>query len=160
MTLHNYRSRRVHETLNGVNPSSGFKDLRSAKSEPNLRQIWQVFVPWIGPYGSNEQMTMTVHNYRPRQFHRTSNRENPSIRYRDMGSTSLAATRQAARTPARTMTTIPLQPGGPVAIKCAWNLDPSVHWNATGKIIVGSQCASSGLPVAFQWSSRVFQLCK
>ena len=29
------------------------------------------------------QMTMTVHNYRPRQFHRTSNGENPSSGYRD-----------------------------------------------------------------------------
>ena len=46
--------------------------------------------------------------------------------------------------------------GNPVAIQSAWNLDLSVHWNATGE----SQCASSGLPVAFQWSSSVFQLCK
>ena len=44
--------------------------------------------------------------------------------------------------------------------QCAWNLDPSVHWNATGEKNVGCQCASSGLPVAFQWSSSVFQLCK
>ena len=34
MTVHNYRSRQVHETLNGVNPSSGFTDMRSAKSGP------------------------------------------------------------------------------------------------------------------------------
>ena len=40
--------------------------------------------------------------------------------------------------------------GNPVAIKRAWNLDPSVHWNATGERNVGSQCASSGLPVVFQ----------
>ena len=46
------------------------------------------------------------------------------------------------------------------SIQCTWNFDPSVHWNATGEIIFGSQCASSGLPVAFQWSSSVFQLCK
>ena len=38
----------------------------------------------------------------------------------------------------------------PVAIQCAWNLDPSVHWNATREKIVGSQCASSGFPVVFQ----------
>ena len=43
MAVHNYRSRQVHETLNGVNPSSGFRDMRSAKSRPNLWQIWQVF---------------------------------------------------------------------------------------------------------------------
>ena len=108
MTVHKYRSRQVHETLNGVNPSSGFRDMRSAKSGPNLWQIWQVFGPWASPYGANGQMSMTVHNYRPRQFHRTSNGENPSSGYRDMGSASLAA----ARPPARTVTTIPLQPGG------------------------------------------------
>ena len=108
MTVHNYRSRQVHETLNGVNPSNGFRDMRSAKSGPNLCQIWQVFGPWASPYGANGQMTMTVHNYRPRQFHRTSNGENPSRGYRDMGSASLAAARPAART----VTTIPLQPGG------------------------------------------------
>ena len=112
MTVHNYRSRQVHETLNGVNPSSGFRDMRSAKSRPNLWQIWQVFGPWASPYGANGQMSMTVHNYRPRQFHRTSNRENPSSGYRDMGSASLAAARPTARPPARTVTTIPLQPGG------------------------------------------------
>ena len=112
MTVHNYRSRQVHETLNGVNPSSGFRDMRSAKSGPKLLQIWQVFGPWASPYGANGQMSMTVHNYRPRQFHRTSNGENPSCGYRDMGSASLAAARPPARPPARTVTTIPLQPGG------------------------------------------------
>ena len=97
MTLHNYRSRQVHETLNGVNPSSSFRDMHSAKSGPNLWQIWQVFGPWASPYGANGHMTMTVHTYRPRQFHRTSNGENPSSGYRDMGSASLAAARPAAR---------------------------------------------------------------
>ena len=99
MTLHNYRSRQVHETLNGVNPSSSFRDMRSAKSGPNLWQIWQVFGPWASPYGANGHMTMTVHTYRPRQFHRTSNGENPSSGYRDMGSASLAAARPAAHPP-------------------------------------------------------------
>ena len=50
--------------------------------------------------------------------------------------------------------------GNPVAIQCAWNLDPSVHWNATGEMPVCFQWSSSGLPVALQWSSSVFQLCK
>ena len=163
MMLHNYRSRQFHRTLNGINPSRGFRDMgstksgpsadltsfwpmgkpiwgqwannydvaqlqvqtspwnfkwgnpsggfrdkRSAKPGPNLCQIWQVFGPWASPYAAKEQMTMTVHNYRPRKFHRTSNGENPSRSYRDMGSASLAATRP----PARTVTTIPLQPGG------------------------------------------------
>ena len=112
MTLHNYRSRQVHKTWNGVNPSSSFRDMRSAKSGPNLWQIWQVFGPWASPYGANGHTTMTVHTYRPRQFDRTSNGENPSSGYRDMGSASLAAARPPTRPPARTVTTIPLQPGG------------------------------------------------
>ena len=45
---------------------------------------------------------------------------------------------------------LPWASGLPVAIQCTWNLDPSVHWNATGEINVGGQCASSGLPVAYQ----------
>ena len=109
MAVHNYRSRQVHETLNGVNPSSGFRDMRSAKSRPNLWQIWQVFGPWASPYGANGQMSMTVHNYRPRQFHRTSNGENPSSGYRDMCSASLAAARPTARPPVRP----PARPPGP-----------------------------------------------
>ena len=84
---------------NGLNPSSGPRDLFSAKSGPNLCQIWQVFCPWASPYGANGQMTMTVHNYRPRQF-----AELWTSGYRDMGPASVTAT--------RTMTTIPLQPGG------------------------------------------------
>ena len=122
MTVHNYRSRQVHETLNWVNPSSGFRDMRSAKSGSNLWQIWQVFGPWASPYGANGQMSMTVHNYRPRQFHRTSNWENPSSGYRDMGSASLAAARPTARPPDRTVTTIPLQPGG-LRGKKVWQTD-------------------------------------
>ena len=40
--------------------------------------------------------------------------------------------------------------GLPVAIQCAWNLDPSVHWNATGGMPVVFQWSSSGFPVVFQ----------
>ena len=129
MMLHNYRSRRFHKTSNGINPSSGFRDmastksgpsaasfeklwamgkpiwgqmgkslwqctttsldksnvfrdLHSAKSGPNSCQIWQVFGPWASPYGANGQMNMTVHSYKPRQFHRTWNGENPPQRLR------------------------------------------------------------------------------
>ena len=113
--LHNYRSRRVQETLNGVNPSSAFRDMRSTKSGPNMWHIWQVFGPWASPYGANGQMIMTAHNYRPRQFHRTSNGDNPSSGYRDTGSASLVAARLAppagGHPPAQTVMTIPLQPG-------------------------------------------------
>ena len=53
MTLHNYRSWQVHETLNGVNPSSGFRGIRSAKSGPNVWQNWKVYGPWASTYGAN-----------------------------------------------------------------------------------------------------------
>ena len=129
MTVHNYRPRQVHETLNGVNPSSGFRDMRSAKSGSNLWQIWQVFGPWASPYGANGQMSMTVHNYRPRQFHRTSNGENPSSGYRDMGSASLAAARPPVRPPARTVTTIPLQPRGLRGKKTYLRIMENIHPN-------------------------------
>ena len=35
MMLHNYRSRQFHRTSNGINPSSGFRDMGSAKSGPS-----------------------------------------------------------------------------------------------------------------------------
>ena len=35
LMLHNYRSRQFHRTSNGINPSSGFKDMGSAKSSPS-----------------------------------------------------------------------------------------------------------------------------
>ena len=40
--------------------------------------------------------------------------------------------------------------GNPVAIQCAWNLDPSVHLNATEEMPVCFQWSSSGFPVVFQ----------
>ena len=42
---------------------------------------------------------------------------------------------------------LPWASGLPVAIQCPWNLDPSVHWNATGE-----------MPVCFQWSPSGFQV--
>ena len=40
--------------------------------------------------------------------------------------------------------------GNPVAFQCAWNVDPSVHWNATGEMPVCFQWSSSGFPMVFQ----------
>ena len=42
--------------------------------------------------------------------------------------------------------------GNPVTIQCAWNLDASVHWNATGEKML----VASVLPMVFQWSSSGF----
>ena len=67
------------------------------------------------------------------------------------------------RSPINTITSLTLSQwsssGLPVAIQCSWNLDPSVHWNATGERIVGSQCVSSVLPVVFQWLSSGLPVC-
>ena len=82
MMLHNYKSRQFHRTSNGINLSSGFKDMGSAK----CCLIWQVFGPWANPYGANGQITMTVHNYRSRQVHGTLNGVHPSSSFRDMRS--------------------------------------------------------------------------
>ena len=43
--------------------------------------------------------------------------------------------------------------GNPVEIQCAWNLDPSVHWNATGEMPVCFQWLSSGLPVCSNYAN-------
>ena len=141
MTLHNYRSRQVHETLNGVNPSSSFRDMRSAKSGPNLWQIWQVFGPWASPYRANGHMTMTVHTYRPRQFHRTSNGENPSSGYRDMGSASLAAARPAGRPPARPPGPWRQYPSSPEGWGVKTTIS-SLKWQEIISLPVANQCHS------------------
>ena len=102
MTLHNYRSRQVHEALHGVNPA--VSDICIPQSLHSICGKFDKF--W----------SMTVHNYRPRRFQITSNGENQPSSYRDMGSASLEATRLHASLgaclPTRTVTTIPLQPGG------------------------------------------------
>ena len=118
--------------------------MRSAKPGPNLWQIWQVFGPWASPYGANGQITMTVHNYRPRQFHRTSNGENPSSGYRDMGSASLAAARPPARPPEpwRQYPSSPKGPSGPgfaerISLKLLDGFTPfKVMWMKTAKVSI------------------------
>ena len=46
--------------------------------------------------------------------------------------------------------------GNPVCLALRPQCTLECHW----RMNLGSQCASSGLPVVFQWSSSVFQLCK
>ena len=71
-------------TLNGENLSSVFSDMNSSKSGSKRYQIWQFFSPWLSSYGANGQMTMILHNFRSRQFVKTSNGINPSSGFRDM----------------------------------------------------------------------------
>ena len=44
---------------------------------------------------------------------------------------------------------LPWGSGYSVAIQCAWNLHPNIHWNATGEILVGTQCVSNVFPMVF-----------
>ena len=81
MMLHNYRSWQFHRTSNGINPSSGFRDMGSAKSGPSAAWFDKFFCPWASPYWANGQITMTLHNYRSREVHETLNGVNPSSRY-------------------------------------------------------------------------------
>ena len=50
MLLHNYRSRQFHRTSNGINPSSGFRDMGSAKSGPSAA--------WFDKFLANGQAHM------------------------------------------------------------------------------------------------------
>ena len=50
MMLHNYRSRQFHRTWNGINPSSGFRDMGSAKSGPSAA--------WFDKFWANGQAHM------------------------------------------------------------------------------------------------------
>ena len=72
-------------------------------------------------------MTMAVHNYRPRQFHRTSNGEIPSSGYRDMGSASLAATHPPGRPP-EPWRQYPSSPKG-------WGVKHTTNWALTTRAI-------------------------
>ena len=104
MTLHNCRSWQARETLNGVNPSSGFRGIRSAKSGPNLWQIWQAFGPWASPYGGNWPWQCTITGLEDNSTElRTEN-----IRQ----AVTEMWVPQVWQPPTRTVTTIPLQPGG------------------------------------------------
>ena len=76
MMLHNHRAGKFHRTSNGINPSSGFRYMGSAKSGPSGQ--------WASPYGKNKQITMTLHNYRSSQVHATLNWPIPSCNFRDV----------------------------------------------------------------------------
>ena len=87
MMLHNYRSRQFHRTRNGINPSSSFRDMGSAKSDPSAASFDKFLAQGQAHiYGANGQITMTLHNYRSRQVHETLNGVNPSSSFRDMRS--------------------------------------------------------------------------
>ena len=87
MMLHKHRPRQFHRISNGINPSSGFRDMGSTKSGPSA--VW--FDKFLA-YGPNGQITMTLHNYRSRQVHETLNGVNPSSSFRDMHSAKTGPT--------------------------------------------------------------------
>ena len=109
MTLHNYRTRQVHETLNGVNPSSSVRDMRSASLDP----ICGKFDKFLAP----AQAHMGKMGKWPWQCTTTGIDNSTELR---MEKIHQAVTeiwvpqlwQPPARPPARTVTTIPLQPEG------------------------------------------------
>ena len=46
--------------MDNVNPSSGFRDICSAKSGSQWYLIWQVLGPWTSPYMENGQVTIRL----------------------------------------------------------------------------------------------------
>ena len=115
MTVHNYKSRQVHKTSNGLNPSSSFRDVfHKVWTQFYLWQIWQVLGPWASPYRANGQMTMTVHNYVgldnstellfEKICHAVTEIWVPQVWQ--------PPARPGARPAARTVTTIPIEPRG------------------------------------------------
>ena len=89
MMVHNYRwSRQFHRTSNGINQSSGFRGMGFAKSGPSASWFDKFLAHGQARMGLMGKITMTLHNYRPIQFHRTLNG--------DMDYTSLAAAHSPA----------------------------------------------------------------
>ena len=84
MTLHNYKQCHFHRISNRKNsnaPNSS-RDMYSSCWISPYRWNGQ---PCASPYRSNGQMTMMLEKSKLRQFHRTSNRENPSSGFRYSG---------------------------------------------------------------------------
>ena len=100
-------------------------------------------------------MTMTVHNYRPRQFHRTLNGENPSSGYRNMGSASLAAARPIAR-PSGPWRQYPSSPEGWGVWTYFWN---TFYYHENNKANLRDLIAATGLVIS-NWIKIVnFSAC-
>ena len=53
MMLHNYRFRQFHRTSNGINPSSGFRDMSLAQVLPDLTSFWPKGKPIWGKWANN-----------------------------------------------------------------------------------------------------------
>ena len=71
MLLHNYRSRQFHRTLNGINPSSGFRDIGStslAQVLPDLTSFWPMGRPIWGKWANNYAVVQLQVQTSPRNF--------------------------------------------------------------------------------------------
>ena len=116
----------VHKALNGLNPPSGFRDLCSAKSGPNLCQIWQGFWSVWGKWANNHDSAQLQAQTIPQNLEqRKSAKRLQSYGFGKSGS------RPRGRPPTWTMTTIPFQPGvSEWVIKfngLSWTADSEVH---------------------------------
>ena len=122
MTLHNYRSRQFHRTSNGINPSSGFRDMGSAMSGPSAA--------WFEKFLAHGQAHMGQMGKWPWQCTTTGLDNSSELR---MEKIRQAVTeiwvpqvwQPPARPPARTVTTIPLQPEG---LRGKKNINHAIFW--------------------------------
>ena len=109
MMLHNYRSRQCHRTSNGTDPSRGFRDMGFAKSGPNAA--------WFDKFLVHGQAHMGQMGKWPWQCTTTGLDNSTELRTEKIHQTvteiwAPQVWQPPAQPPARTVTTIPLQPGG------------------------------------------------
>ena len=113
MMLHNYRSRQFHRTSNGTDPSRGFRDMGSTKSGPSAASF--------DKFLAHGQAHMGQMGKWPWQCTTTGLDNSTELRMEKIHQEVTEIwvpqvwqppARPPTHPPARTVTTIPLQPGG------------------------------------------------
>ena len=109
MMLHNYKSRQFHRTRNGLNPSSGFRDMGFAKSDPSAASFDKFLAHGQVQIG---QMGIWPWQCTPTGLDNSTERGMEKIHLAVTEIWVPQVWQPPARPPTRTVTTIPLQPGG------------------------------------------------
>ena len=109
MIVHNYKSRQVHKTLNGLNPSCIFRDMRSASLDP----ICAKFDKFMGQMGKWPWQCTTIGLDNSTELRITKIRQAVTEIWVPQ------VWQPSAQPPAWTVT-IPLQPGGLTGKKGFW----------------------------------------
>ena len=104
LMLHNCRSRQFHRTLNGINPCSGFRDMGSTKSGPSA--------DGFDKFLAHGQARMGQMGKWPWKCTTTGLDHSTGQMEKIRQAVTEIWVPQVWQPPARTVTTIPLQPGG------------------------------------------------